>query len=36
VTNTTASLDEALALRALQALETDPNLSQRALARELV
>ena len=35
VTNTTASLDEALALRALQALETDPNLSQRALAQEL-
>ncbi len=35
VTNTTASLDEALALRALQVLETDPNLSQRALAREL-
>jgi EPS-associated MarR family transcriptional regulator len=35
VTNTTASPDEALALRALQALETDPNLSQRALAREL-
>lgn len=35
MTNTTASLDEALALRALQALETDPNLSQRALAREL-
>ncbi|MEX0387227.1 MarR family EPS-associated transcriptional regulator [Spiribacter onubensis] len=35
MTNTSASLDEALALRALQALETDPNLSQRALAREL-
>lgn len=35
VTNTSLSLDEALALRALQVLESDPNLSQRALAREL-
>jgi len=33
-TNTPA-LDEALALRALEALEQDPRLSQRALSREL-
>ncbi|RZU99587.1 MarR family EPS-associated transcriptional regulator [Spiribacter vilamensis] len=31
----TASLDEGLALRALEALERDPTLSQRALSREL-
>ena len=34
ISNTT-SLDEGLALRALEALERDPSLSQRGLAREI-
>ena len=33
--SSTPSLDEGLALRALEALERDPSLSQRGLAREL-
>ena len=35
MTKSNPSLDEALALKALEALESDPNLTQRALAVEL-
>ena len=35
MTKANPSLDEALALKALEALESDPNLTQRALAVEL-